>query len=130
MMQLPEGAIVKQADANQADANEGKAESSRESSAASGVARSREEDAIYQGSRVVARVRGAEVDPAAHEIHFAEVYNSSDLLLPENCEFRNYRILIQRLDFATREEHSALYKGRVLRDVVAEILGHREEPET
>ncbi|HUI40995.1 MAG TPA: hypothetical protein VL523_03395 [Terriglobia bacterium] len=87
----------------------------------------REEDAIYQEGRLVARVLDARVDAEARDIRFGEVYNSDELLLPEDCEFRTYRILIQRMEFATREERGAAHKGRVLRGVVADILGYREQ---
>ncbi|HEV3275711.1 MAG TPA: hypothetical protein VG860_02750 [Terriglobia bacterium] len=86
-----------------------------------------EQDAIYQGGRVVGKALDARVDTEAREIHFGEISNSDDLLLPEDCEFREYRILIQRMEFATREERGAVHKGRVLRGVVAEILGYREQ---
>lgn len=86
-----------------------------------------EQDAIYQGGRVVARVLDARVDAGAREIHFGELYNTDELLLPDDCEFREYRILIQRMDFAAKEERGAAHKGRVLRGVVAEILGYREQ---
>lgn len=88
---------------------------------------SRLDDAIYQGERLVARVLDAQVNSEAREIRFGEVYNSDELLLPDDCEFRNYRILIQRLDFATRQEHGEAHKGRVLKGVTAEILGYREQ---
>jgi hypothetical protein len=91
------------------------------------VAKSDEQDAIYQGGRVVGRVLDERVDSGAREIHFGEIYNSDELLLPDDCEFREYRILIQRMEFATREERAAPHKGRVLRGVVAEILGYRKQ---
>jgi len=90
-------------------------------------AKSFEQDAIYQGGRVVGRVLDARVNAEAREIHFGEIYSSDELLLPDDCEFREYRILIQRMDFAAREERGAAHKGRVLRGVAAEILGYREQ---
>lgn len=90
-------------------------------------AAAREPDAIYQGGEVVARVVNAQVDTTAREIHFEELYNSEHLLLPEDCEFQNYRLLVDRIGDATRVDKSATHKGRVLRDVVAEILGYREQ---
>jgi len=86
-----------------------------------------EQDAIYQGGRLVGRVLDARVDTEAREIHFGEIYNSDELLLPEDCEFREYRILIQRMEFAAREERGAPHKGRVLRGATADILGYREQ---
>ena len=89
--------------------------------------KSYEQDAVYQGGRLVARALDARVDAEAREIHFGELYNSDELLLPEDCEFREYRILIQRMDFAAKEERGAAHKGRVLRGVTAEIMGYREQ---
>lgn len=87
----------------------------------------RDPDAIYQGGEVVARVVNAQVDTAAREIRFEELYNSDHLLLPEDCEFQNYRILVDRIGDATKADKSATHKGRILREVVAEILGYREQ---
>jgi len=87
----------------------------------------REDDALYQNDRVVGRALAARVDPEAREIRFGEIYRSDELLLPDDCEFRNYRILIQHVGFASKEERGAAHKGRVLREAVAEILGFREQ---
>jgi hypothetical protein len=87
----------------------------------------RQPDAIYQNRVLVARVDGPKVDLQAKEIRFAELYNSDQLLLPDECEFQNYIILVQRVDFATKVEKTALHKGRLLQNVVAEILGYREQ---
>ncbi len=76
---------------------------------------------------MVARVADARVDNEAHEIHFAELYNSDYLVLPDECEFQKYKIMVQRIGYAAREEKSALHKGRILRDVTADILGYREQ---
>jgi len=87
----------------------------------------RQEDAIYQNGCPVAAVLDPRIDASSREIHFAEVYGSDELLLPEDCEFREYRILIQRIGFASRQEAGATHKGRVLKGVVAEILGYRKQ---
>ena len=86
-----------------------------------------EEDAIYQDGKVVARVVEPEVRWDAREIHFAEINSSDDLMLPEECEFQKYRLMIQRIEYASRIDKNAPEKGRVLRGVVAEILGYREQ---
>jgi hypothetical protein len=86
-----------------------------------------EADAIYQDSKVVARVVEPEVRWASREIHFGEINNSDDLILPEECEFQKYRLMIQRIEYASRIDKNAPEKGRVLRGVVAEILGYREQ---
>jgi hypothetical protein len=70
---------------------------------------------------------GLRVDLEAKEIRFAELYNSDDLVLPDECEFQRHVIMVQRIGFASKVEKAALHKGRVLRDVVAEILGYREQ---
>jgi hypothetical protein len=92
-----------------------------------GAPKDREADAIYQNDRLVARVTGAEADLAAKQIRFAEVYNSDELLLPEECEFQKYRMLIQRIADATKVSREEPHKGRILRGVVADLLGHREQ---
>jgi hypothetical protein len=90
-------------------------------------AKDRETDAIYQNGELVARVLDPQVDLQAKEIRFTELYNSDNLLLPDECEFQKYILIVQKIGFATKAEKSALHKGRVLRDVVAEILGYREQ---
>ncbi len=84
-------------------------------------------DAIYQDHKVVARVVEPEVHWASREIHFGEINRSDDLILPEECEFQKYRLMIQRIEYASRIDRNAPEKGRVLRGVVAEILGYREQ---
>ena len=93
----------------------------------------REPDAIYQFDRfrdqdkVVARVREPEVDEASKEVRFAEIYKSDDLVLAEQCEFGQYRLLVRKVAYASRIDKEAPHKGRVLRGVTAEILGYREQ---
>ncbi|HVA00044.1 MAG TPA: hypothetical protein VMV34_00160 [Terriglobia bacterium] len=87
----------------------------------------REQDAIYQNGKLVARVAEVEVDREAKEVRFGEVYNSDHLMIPEECEFQNYRIIIQRIAYATKVDRGAEHKGRVLRGSVADILGYREQ---
>ncbi len=84
------------------------------------------EDAIFQDGKIVARVVEPEVRGNAREIHFAEINSSDDLMLPEECEFQKYRLMIRRIKYAARIDKNAPEKGRVLRGVVAEILGYRE----
>jgi hypothetical protein len=86
-----------------------------------------EADAIYQEGKVVARVREPEIRRDSREIHFAEINGSDNLVLPEECEFQKYRLMIQRIEYASRIDKNAPEKGRVLRGVVAEILGYREQ---
>ena len=87
----------------------------------------RQENAIYQRARRVGEVADVRVDTQNREIHFGEIYHSDELLIPEDCEFREFRILIQKITFATRQEIGAAHKGRVLKGVVAEILGYWQQ---
>ncbi len=88
---------------------------------------SREEDAIYQAGQLVARVQEPQIDAESKQIHFDEVYSSDYLLLPDECEFRSHRIVVRKIGYATKEEMQSVHTGRILRDVTAEILGHRSQ---
>lgn len=87
----------------------------------------REPDAIYQKNRVVARVVEPEVDLEAKEIRFQEINRSDELLLPEECEFQKFRILIQDISWAVKLDRGNEHLGRILRGVRADILGYREQ---
>ena len=89
--------------------------------------REREANAIYQNGRLVARVLDADVDTEAKEIRFGEVYNSDELILADECEFQKYRILVQRVAYASKVSKEEPHKGRILRGVVADLLGFREQ---
>lgn len=93
-------------------------------STATGV---REHDAIYQKGKLVARVVEPEIDADAKEIRFGEIYNSDYLLLPDECEFQKYRIVIQRIAYSTKVDKQSGHKGRILQGCVADILGYREQ---
>ena len=95
--------------------------------ALSATAMARQDDAIYQDDERVAKTIEAEVDLEAKEIHFGELYESDPLLLPDECEYQKYRILIRKIAFAASLDKNAPHKGRVLRGVIAEILGQREQ---
>lgn len=97
-----------------------------EQAAGPAARQARDDSAIYQNGRIVARATDPTVDMEAKEIRFAELSNSDELLLPDECEFQKYTIVVQRIAYAAKEDKGALHKGRVLRDVVAEILGYRE----
>jgi len=88
---------------------------------------SREQDAIYQNGKLVGRVVEPEVDLEAKEVRFGEIYDSDHLLIPEECEFQKYRIIIQRIVYASRVDKHPDRQGRVLRGCVADILGYREQ---
>jgi hypothetical protein len=90
------------------------------------ASRKRGEDAIYQKGELVAKVLDAEVKANANEVYFGELYNSDTLLLPDECEFQKYTLLVERIGYAAKIDKAAPHKGRVLRDVHARILGYRE----
>ena len=48
-----------------------------------------------------------EVDWDAKQIRFGEIYKSEELMLPEECEFRKYRIMIQRIVYASKIDGAA-----------------------
>jgi hypothetical protein len=102
------------------DASEGM---SQTASSGSG---NREQDAIYQNGKLVARVVKPDVDPEAKEIRFDEVRDSDPLVLADECEFQKYRIMIQKVAFATRVDHRPGREGRTLAGCTAEILGYIE----
>jgi len=84
-------------------------------------------DAIYQRDQVVARVLHPEIDLKAKEIRIGEVYSSDELLIPDECEFQKYRIQIQRVGYSSRIDRAEPHKGRILRNVSADILGYIEQ---
>jgi len=83
-------------------------------------------DAIYQNGRFVGRVIAPRVDLGVKEIRFEEVHNSDYLMLPDECEFDRYAMVVKRVGFASKIERGAEHKGRVLKEVVAEILRYLE----
>jgi hypothetical protein len=83
----------------------------------------REQDAIYQKGKPVGRVVDPEVDQEAKEIRFSEIRDSDHLLLPEECEFQKYRLMIHKIAFATKVDRRPGQRGRTLAGCVAEILG-------
>ncbi len=87
----------------------------------------READAVYQETRLVARVIDPEVDLEAKQVRFGELFQSDTLLLPEECEFQKYRILVQKVADATKLDRNAPDKGRILRGVSADIVGYSEQ---
>ena len=75
----------------------------------------------------MARVLDAKVDLEAKEIRFGEVFNSDELMIPDECEYQRYRIQIQRIAYATKVDKAEAHKGRIMRGVTADILGYREQ---
>jgi hypothetical protein len=87
----------------------------------------RDQSVIYQKGKPVAKVVGAEVNLDAKEITFDEVLESDYLLLPDECEFQKYRIMIQKVAFATKIDRRPGHQGRTLAGCTAEILGYIEQ---
>ena len=87
----------------------------------------READAVYQEDRLVARVIDPEVDLEAKQVRFGELFQSDMPLLPEECEFQKYRILVQKIADATKLDRNAPDKGRILRGVSADIVGYNQQ---
>lgn len=79
-------------------------------------------DAIYQKNKVVGRAEGVEMDREPGKIFFTEIHNSDTLLLPDECEFRGHTILIKKIGYATYIDRQSHDKGRILQEVVADIL--------
>lgn len=100
------------------------AESKQQNSSAS---LAREQDAIYQKGRIVGRVAEPEMDLGAKEVRFGEICESDHLLIADECEFRDYRIMIQRIAYASKFDRLSSRPGRILRGCVADILGYREQ---
>lgn len=95
--------------------------------------RERDPAAIYQldrfGTRqhLVGRVINAQVDEAKKEARFGEIYNSDEFSLPDECEFQKYRIIVRQVGDSTKVDKENPHKGRVLWNVVAELLGYSEQ---
>lgn len=82
----------------------------------------RDSNAIYQKGELVARVVNPEIDAAAAQIRFEEIYQSEHLLLPDDCEFQGHRIVIRKIGYSTKVDRGSEGKGRILREVTAQIL--------
>lgn len=91
----------------------------------------REDDSLYQysnffGERRVARAVAPEIDEQSREIRFLELVESDKLLLPDECDFREFRIQIHTVEDAVKVDKEDPAKGRILRNVTAEIKGYLE----
>ena len=87
----------------------------------------READAIYQDNRLVARVVDPQIDIEAKNVQFGELFQSDTLMLPDECEFQKYKILVQKIEDATKLDRKTPEKGRILRGVSADIVGYNEQ---
>jgi len=104
-----------------------KSATSEGTKAAAPASQAREQDAIYQNGRVVGHVVDPEVDLEAKEIRFGEILGTDHLLIPEECEFQKYRIVVQKIAFASKVDRRPGHGGRTLGGCTAEILGYREQ---
>jgi len=92
----------------------------------------RDDEAIYQwsfhhGDRLVARVVKAEVDEASKVVSFLEITHSDLLLLPDECHFQKYTLQIDTVADAMKIDKMEPEKGRILRQVTAQITGYVEQ---
>lgn len=90
-----------------------------------GGAGGRDPDAIYQKGQMVARAIEPEIDEEGKEVRFSQIIDNDELRLPDECEFRKYVLIVRRIADATKEKASQ--RKRILRGVVAEIVGYREQ---
>lgn len=95
--------------------------------AGSTASSAREQDAIYQKGKLVGRVVDPEMDLEAEEIRFAEILGTDHLMIPEECEYQKYRIMIQKIGFASKVDKRPGHSGRTLGGCTADILGYREQ---
>jgi hypothetical protein len=107
--------------------NENSVDSEGKRQAGQPVPGSREPDAIYQNGKLVARVVASGVELESKEIRFDEIVDSDHLVLADECEFQKYRIMIQKVAFATKVNHREGRTGRTLAGCTAEILGYIEQ---
>ena len=54
-------------------------------------------------------------------------YESDDLLLPDECEYQKWVILVRKIASAVPQDKANPQRGRVLKGVTAEILGWVEQ---
>ncbi len=92
----------------------------------------REPNAIYQKNpygreRMVARVTDVEVDEKGKEILFGEISESDDLLLPDECEYQKWTVLVRKIASAVAQDKANPQRGRVLKGVTAEIVGRLDQ---
>jgi hypothetical protein len=86
----------------------------------------REPDALYQKGKFAGRAIGFEVDEVGKEVRFDQIENTDDLLLADEFEFEKYNLIVRKVAYATKVARESPHKGRILRGVVAEIVGYRE----
>ena len=86
-----------------------------------------EENALYQNGEIVGRAVEPEIDEANRKIRFKQIDGTDKLLIPDECEYQKYRIVIDKVASATKEGAEALQKGRVLREIEADITSFGDQ---
>ena len=86
----------------------------------------REPEALYQKNKFAGRAVGYEIDEVGKEVRFNEIHNTDDLLLPEECEFQKFVLIVRKVAYATKVARESPQQGRILKGVVAETVGYRE----
>lgn len=92
----------------------------------------RDDTAIYQwsfhhGDQLVARAVKPEIDEEAKLVKFMEITHSDMLLLPDECHFQKYKLEIDTVGDAAKVDNAEPEKGRILRQVTAQIVGYVEQ---
>lgn len=87
----------------------------------------RDQNSIYQEERLVGRVVDPQIDVEGKRIAFDEIHNSDELVLADECEFQKYLVIVRKVGYASKVSKEEPHKGRILRQVVAEIRGYREQ---
>jgi len=86
----------------------------------------REPEALHQKGRFAGRAVGYEIDEVGKEVRFNEIENTDLLSLPDECEFQKFILIVRKVAYATKVARESPLKGRILKGVVAEIVGYRE----
>ena len=107
--------------------NENPVNSEGKNQAGQSLSGTREQDAIHQNGKLVARVVNPDVELESKQVHFEEIVDSDHLVMADECEFQKYRIMIQKVAFATKVDHREGRTGRTLAGCTAEILGYIEQ---
>ncbi len=92
----------------------------------------RDDNGIYQwsfhhGDRMVARAVKANIDESSKRVTFMEITHSDLLLLPDECQFRKYKLEIDTVGDAIKVDKVEPEKGRILREVTGQITGYVEQ---
>ena len=67
----------------------------------------------------MARTLGVEIRSSSSEIHFDEINDSELLMLPEECEFQKYRLIVKKIEYAAQ---SLAFPGKRLEFLPARMI--------